>query len=214
MLPFIVVILIVGALLSCIFGKGIGQLFVLGTGTLVLLGIGILLLLLSPLIYGYFTAPSHVGTVDMQTYHNNYNTAAPAPSPYNTAGTSYGTAGASSGNSGTAYASPVAATPKIGIVDGGFPRPEDLASFALTGAGDLILAVAAGSPAEAKGLRAGDILISAATDGFSEHKLLSPQYALDSFERDHPASSLTQPIALYVYRPSDRSAFYVHVMPQ
>jgi len=81
---FIIGVLIIGALLSVIFGRRLSTMFgrrlsamfVTDTASVVLLCFGVLLFLLSPLIWDCLHEPSHMGSVDMQTYQPNSNTLA------------------------------------------------------------------------------------------------------------------------------------------
>ena len=197
MLSFIVVVLILGALLSCVFGKGIGQLFVLGTGMIVMLCFAILLIMLSPLIWGYLFPPSRSAS-----------------------SSSYGTSGSTSGNSSTAYASPVGSQPhhlRIGVDDTSAPNPVDEAylnkNFNVpAGVGNYVSLVDANSPAENAGLHVGDIIVSAQVDG-SRRVWLSTRYDLGDFENAHPSSAPT-PISLHVFRFSARGNYIINVTPQ
>ena len=204
MLSFIVVVLILGALLSCVFGKGIGQLFVLGTGMIVMLCFAILLIMLSPLIWGYFFPPSRSAS----------------SFSYGTSGSTSGTSGSTSGNSSTAYASPVGSQPhhlRIGVDDTSAPNPVDEAylnkNFNVpAGVGNYVSSVDANSPAENAGLHVGDIIVSAQVDD-SRRVWLSPSYDLGDFENAHP-SSVPTPISLHVFRFSARGNYIINVTPQ
>ena len=206
---FILGVLIIGALLSTIFGKHVGAMFVLGTGTAVAICVGILLVLLSPLIWFYFTLPSPAAASG-QTSSTSYQASS--------AGNQASSAGSNTGSSSYTGSSSTVSMPIIGVADGIAPNPKDEAVLNNScnippGVGDYISGVDRGSAAEAAGLHVGDIMVSAWVPG-SPRLWLSPQYALCDFEQAHPAQPGTQPISVHVYRLSTGRDAYIDITPR
>jgi membrane-associated protease RseP (regulator of RpoE activity) len=163
---FIVGILIIGALLSAIFGRRVGATFVTGTAALVLLGIGVLLLLLSPMIIDFFREPSHTGSSDggymSPSYGASNSTPMPrigySPVPPSTTPVYQSPATTAVGASAplTVTATPVG--PSIGITT----QPADSrlsAQFSMSpGFGATVVSVTPGGPAAQAGLSPGDFI--------------------------------------------------------
>ncbi len=193
---FILGVLIIGALLSMIFGKKVAAMFVTGTATVVAVIFIVLLVLLSPLIYGFFTAPSHQSPASS---YGSYPTASSAPlystpsapvvqAPTETAPATPAYQAAPAPPAATpAYQapatpltppvpSPTPAGPKIGITVVA-ADPQLSKHFSMdAGLGLVVNTVTPGGPADQAGLRQGDFI--QAMDTFP----VSSKYALTEYE--------------------------------
>lgn len=177
MIGFILVVLIIGALLSAIFGRRVGAMFVTGTGAIVILGFGILLLLLSPLIYGFFTAPSSPSS--QSTYSSSYGSTYTPPQSSSQAVPDVATQPASS------------AGPQIGITLKTLNAQGYVYYGLPQGYGIGVASVVPQSPAEVAGLQTNDVIVS--VDG---HWITGPNTLSDYETRKGTGN----PVHLHVYR--------------
>ena len=181
---FILGVLVLGALLSVIFGRRVGAMFVTGTATVVGILFAVLLILLSPLIWGFFTTPSHVEKSDGYTspsYGASYSTPASGsgytPVPPATAPTYQAPAASSVGASSPLAVAPTPSGPTIGITT----QPADprlSARFSMKpGFGVTVASVAPGDPAEQAGLVPGDLIQAMDSDPITANHTLADYVA-------------------------------------
>ena len=210
-MSFILGVLILGALLSVIFGKAVGQLFVLGTGTIVMLFFGVLLVLLSPMIFHFlFDKPTPSSSYSYQS-----SPAYGSPPAY---GSSQTYAPVTQTPAPTYQASsppPAPATgtgPRLGvdIVD----NPANSAQYTAylhppVGAGAWIR-VHPGSPAEAAGLRSYDVILSAGTQT-QPADWITPSNQLSNY-LDRVGYNV--PVRVHIYRATGPCDFWTWVHPR
>lgn len=231
MLSFIVAVLIIGALLSAIFGKTVGTLFTLGT--YVLVGGSVVVIALIAVFFFLIEpdSPRHTSDTSQpyvsQPAATGVSVAAPAaaPAPIYTAAPVYNAAPVSRGpapsnyvpHQNSAAVAPAETNMQIGVSDGQSPPPEDVTFLTVNchipvGIGDYVTYVEPGSPAEMAGICNSDILVSAQVIG-TRRIYLGPQYSLHDFEQAYLSASGPKPISLHVFRLSNRHDFYVYVTP-
>ncbi len=203
---FILGVLILGALLSVIFGKTVGQLFVLGTGTIVMLFFGVLLVLLSPLIWGFFTSKP--------TPNSSYSYQPTPAYGSNTTSQTYAPVTQTPAASYQASSPPPATGtgPRLGvdIVDN---PPNSFQYIAYlhppVGTGAWIR-VHTGSPAEAAGLRSYDLILSAGTQSQQAAWIMPTNQLPDYLDR----VGYNVPVRLHIYRAAEQRDFWVWVYPK
>lgn len=218
-MSFILAVLIIGALLSLIFGRRVAAMFVTGTATVVGLLFGVLLLLLSPLIWGFLTTPSRVERASSDSYTApapslpSYTPAAQASAPTYQASAPYAPPPL------PASAAPAAVTgPRIGVALNPVPAGiEQYMNADLTGAnampagmGCLVITVSRNSPADSAGLQPNDVLLSGGAPG-QKVEWITPSYQLPAL-LDRAGYGV--PVLLNVYRVSERRSFSLWVKPR
>ncbi len=179
--------------------------------------IGALLILLSPLIYGFLTSPSHPSSSGRFAPSYSSSPAYSAPAYSNQ---SYGATTAAQAQTGGDTPAPAPAQaaapsgPLIGIALEAVPY--QTAQFLNrkcnlpVGVGCLLDGVRPGSPASAAGLAVGDVLASMSSQGQAA-EWITPRNQLSDFLVRHGAGV---PVTLHVYRIAERRDFFVSATPQ
>ncbi len=221
MLGIILLVLIIGALLSLIFGKRIGAMFVSGiTGVAIcLVGLASLAFLLILVTNGFFSESPHT---ESSSYSPSYGSSAAYGSSASTGSTSsYGSAPAQAyAPAAPTYSAPSSDgqtevyRPKIGVGLG--PVPAASATVMVRdwqvppGVGVQVTSVAPGSPAAAVGLLPGDLLVTMASSG-QRGEWIRPTDQLADFLILHGARV---PVTLQFLRPGIGVVNTVTVTPQ
>ncbi len=216
---FIFGVLIIGALLSLIFGKRVAAMFVTGTAAVIGILFGILLLLLSPLIWGFFTTPSRVESSSYSSPSQKSSTAygstasSGSTSSYAPPAPTYQTSSPYSPPPLPSSAVPTAAPgPRIGIDLADVPAytVQQLTYLNVPAGAGTWISVQPNSPAANAGLKTYDVILSAGTQTQPADWITPSNLLPDYLDR----VGYNVPVKLHIYRASERRDFWVWVYPR